>query len=116
MLMTRSRVRRSVRESLDNRVAEIGQIVRTAAGDNLPIHDGWAVDELCAGVDHIGSYRLVAGHRPALGDAGLDEEPRGMTDGGNRLLRAGERLNERDRIFLDPQEIGVDLAAGKHER
>src|SRR5690606_24987457 len=51
----------------------------------------------------------------AVGDAGLDEQPRRMTDGGNHLLIGPEALDEIDGLRLDTQQVRIDLSAGKND-
>jgi hypothetical protein len=51
----------------------------------------------------------------ALRDAGLDEQPRRMTNGRDDLLRVEDVLDELQRLRLDPQQVRIDLAAGQND-
>ena len=45
----------------------------------------------------------------------LDQRPRAVTDGSHRLAARGERRDERHRVVVDPQLVGVGRAAGQHQ-
>lgn len=54
-------------------------------------------------------------HGLAADDAGFDEGPGSVADGGDGLAGLGELLDEVDRCLFYAELVGVDLAARKDE-
>jgi hypothetical protein len=105
---------------LDDLADECIEIAWVARGDDAVVGDDFGIFPLAAGVDHVGLDRLVGGHLAARsvrfsGKAGLDQEPRRVAHRRDRLAGIVERLDELERIRIDAQQIGIDLAAGQHD-
>lgn len=100
---------------LDDLFRERFEIAGIARGDDALIGHDFAVFPFGAGIDHVGLDRIIRRHLAALGDAGLDQEPRRMAHGGDRLAGIEKRLDERQRVLVDAQQIRIDLPAGQHD-
>ncbi len=79
------------------------------------IDDDLLVDPVRPGVAQVGLKAGVARERAAVDHVGLDQRPRGVADGGHRLVLREERLRECHGVGIHPQVVGVHHAAGKDE-
>src|SRR5436190_8160941 len=100
---------------LDDFCAEVLEIARIARGDDAVVGHHRSILPLAAGIDDVGLDRLVGGHLAALGEPGLDQQPGRVADRRHRLACVIECLDQLERVGVDAQQIGVDLAAGQHD-
>ena len=70
---------------------------------------------VAAGVADVGLQAGPRGQGPALQHVGLDEGPRRVADRGDRLAGAHEVADERDRLLVHAQGVGVGHATGQHQ-
>jgi hypothetical protein len=68
-----------------------------------------------AGIDQIGLHGFVGRHLAAFGDAGVDQQPRRMADGGNHLLLVEELADQFEGVRIGAQRVRVHLAAGQND-
>ena len=79
---------------LDRDAVEVGEIVGFAAGHQLPVAHHGLVHPVCARVPEIGFQRRPRRHAPAVDATRVDQRPGTMADGGDRLARGDEILDE----------------------
>ena len=106
----------AVGQRLEQGGAEGREVVGVAAGDEVAVLDDLLVDPLRAGVAQVGLQARPARDGAAAHDVGLDEGPRRVADRGDRLAAGDEVTDERDRVCVGAQGIGVGDAAGQHQR
>src|SRR5215831_18489125 len=102
-------------QRLRQRVAELLQIVRLAAGDPVPVTDDRLVLHVRADLAEVLLDGLPGGQGAALHQAGGDQELRPVANGGQRLSRAVELLHEADESLVGPELVG-GVAARKDQR
>src|ERR1700749_3555222 len=102
-------------ELLDDRRAEGGQVCRGAAGGELAVDDDLLVDRLCAGIAQVIAQAGPRCEPAALDDARSDKRPRAVADRRDGLACLGEGPDERPRVWVDPQLVGVDGASRQQQ-
>ena len=103
-------------ELLDHLLAEGGQILRAAAGHQPSVDDHLRVDHGRARIAQIRAQARERGDAPSRHDAGLQQRPWSVADGGDRLAGVEELPDEVDGMLVHPQLVGVDGAARKQQR
>ena len=68
-----------------------------------------------AGIFQIGGDRRIRCRFAAFDQARLDQQPRGVADGGNRLARSAEFFDQRNNVFVGAQNVRVHLTARQDE-
>jgi hypothetical protein len=96
--------------------AEGFKIARITGRDHSLIDDDFRILPLGTGVRDVGLDGLERRHPAALGDAGLDQQPRRVADCRNDFLRIEDVLDELERLRFDPQQVRIDLAARQNDR
>ena len=96
----------------DDLGAEGFKITGIARSDDALVDDDLSVLPFGARIRHVSLDRLVGRHLPALGDVGLDQQPRRMADGCHYFLGVEDVLDELERFWFDPQQVRVNLSAG----
>jgi hypothetical protein len=91
------------------------KVARVARGDDTVVGHDFGIFPLAAGIDHVSFDRFVRRHLAAFREAGLDQEPRRVAHRRNRLAGIVERLDQLERIRIDAQQIGINLAARQHD-
>src|SRR3546814_123894 len=104
------------RHLLRDLLAERLQVVRPAAGDHAAVDDDLLVHPVGPGILHVGPDRGVGGRPKAADDIGFDQHPGAVADRRQRLAALEEVTHETDRVGLEAEKVGIDLAAGDDER
>src|SRR5688572_10689547 len=81
-------------EQPDDLLAELWQVVGLSAGDELLVRDHWLVDPLATGVRDVGAKARPRGEGTPAHLVHLDEQPRTVTDGRDRLVGIHEAAHE----------------------
>src|SRR6202012_4216631 len=102
-------------ELLDDRRAEGGQVRRGAAGGELAVDDDLLVDRLRAGIAQVIPQAGPRGEPAAVDDAPRGKGPRAVADRRDGLACLGEGPDERHRVWVDPQLVGVDGASRQQQ-
>src|SRR4051794_35985693 len=102
-------------ELLHDLLAEGREVVRLARGGEAAVHVDLLVDPRSTGILEVGLEGRPRRERQALGDACVDQRPRAMADGANRLARLEERADEAADVVVDPQEVRVRNSARQHQ-
>jgi hypothetical protein len=100
---------------LDQLVAERGQVVGLAAGDQARVHDDVLVNPGGAGVAQVGLQARPRRQRPAAYHVGLDQRPRRVADGCDRLAGGEEAADEVDGVLVQAQRVRVRHPAGQDQ-
>src|ERR1700678_1854547 len=75
----------SLAEFLDESFAKRRNVVRVAAGGQVPIRDHFFIYPMAAGVADVGAHRRPRGERFILHHSGLDQHPRPVANSADRL-------------------------------
>ena len=104
-----------LRELLDERLGEGGQVVGVPARDQVAVDDDLLVDPGAAGVADVGPQARPRGQGPPGEDARLDQRPGRVADRRHGLPGVEEPAHERHRVLVGAQGVGVGDAAWKHQ-
>ncbi|SDP10689.1 amino acid exporter, AAE family [Pedococcus dokdonensis] len=107
--------RRPVRQRLEERAVERREVVGVAAGDEVAVLDDLLVDPLGPGVAQVGLQARPARDGAALQHVGLDQRPRGVADGRDRLAAGHEVADEGDCVGVGAQCVGVGHPTGQDQ-
>src|SRR5215470_5457749 len=102
-------------QRLDQRIAELLQIVRLAAGDPVSVLDHRLVLHLRADLPEVLLDGGPGGQGAALDQSGRDQQLGSVAHGGQRLPRGVELPDEADEALVGPQLVG-GVAAGEDQR
>jgi len=98
-------------QGCDDLVAEGGDVLGFAAGDEVAVLDDFFVDPGGAGVFEVGVDGGPGGDGFAFDDVGFDQAPGAVADSGYGFSRFYELLDEGDGVFVGAELVGVDLAS-----
>ena len=100
----------------DERVGELVNILRIAAGDDIAVGDRGLIDHMGACVPEVGPDRRPAGRGRAAHQVRFHQQPRPMADCTDRLALSGKALDQPDDVGVCPQMVGIAHAAGQYQR
>jgi hypothetical protein len=102
-------------QGFDDLFAEGGNVCGFATGDEVAVLDDLFVDPVGAGIFQIGVDGGPGGDGLALDDAGFDQTPGTVTDGGYGFSGFDKLFDEGYGVFVGAELVGVDLASGKNQ-
>src|SRR5215213_8024251 len=97
----------TVSKRLQQSTVESRDIVGLAAGDQVAVDHGGLVDPLTAGIANVGLQAWPGGEPLAPHNASLDQRPRRVADGRDRLAGGDEVPDEGHSALVHSQPVGV---------
>ena len=89
----------------DDLGAERFQVARVSGRNDSFVDDDFGVFPFRAGIGDVGLDRFIRRHLSALGDAGFNQQPGRMADGGDDFVLIIESANELQRLVVDAQKV-----------
>jgi hypothetical protein len=103
------------RELLDRLGAERAEVIGSTARDETVVRHDLLIDPVAARIADVRLQARVRGESTTADDVRLDEHPRCVTDGGDRLACVDERLHEPHGLRIHARLVGVRDAARQDE-